>query len=57
MNKLYKYMRETRDKMYEEKRYEVTIDQAHFFQLYKLVCDMLQVRCIIKQYDDPEEKQ
>lgn len=57
MNKLYKYMRETRDKMYEEKRYEVTMDQAHFFQLYKLVCDMLQVRCIIKQYDDPEEKQ
>lgn len=52
MGDLYRYMKQKRQEMYDAKSYEVTISQARFFQLFKLVCDMMQVQCLMKQYDD-----
>jgi len=55
MNELYRYMKEKRQEMYDTKATTVTMSWMRFFQLYKLVCDMMQVQCIAKQYDDEPE--
>lgn len=52
---LYMYMAAKREALYASEDKTVKIDMIHFFQLYKLVCDMLQIRNLVNQDEDLEE--
>lgn len=52
MSEIYKYMKERLKEFYESNNQTVELDMAHFFQLYKIVCDMTQIQNITKQYED-----
>ena len=45
-------MKAKRQEMYEQGMGEVTLDMAHFFLLYQMVCHMKQIRQIVRQEDD-----
>jgi len=54
MKELYMYMAEMREVMYASEDKAVKIDMRHFAMLYKLVCDMLQIRNLVNQDEDLE---
>jgi hypothetical protein len=50
MNELYEKMKQILNRLYESG--EIEMDYVTFFKLYKLVCDMMQIKAIVKQNDE-----
>ena len=55
MDRIYRYMQEKLKEMHDQGEDKVVIDGAEFRQLYKIVCDVMSIRGIIK--DDAYEKE
>lgn len=55
MNELYEYLKEKISAMYAEGRTEISVDMAHAFRIYHLICDMKQIRNIINQEEDMQK--
>jgi hypothetical protein len=51
MDETYKFMRAKLEELYASQDGCVVLDYVQFFTLYKLVCDMMQIRAIVKQND------
>jgi hypothetical protein len=52
MDELYRMMKAKLEELYDSQDGCVMLDYVLFFKLYKLVCDMMQIRAVVKQNDD-----
>ena len=51
MEELYEQMKQKLDELYESEDGNVVLEYTLFFPLYKMVCDMMQIRGVIRQYE------
>lgn len=52
MDELYETMKRLLKELYEGDGESVEMDAVTFFRLYKMLCDMMQIRGIVRQNDD-----
>ena len=52
MDYIYQFMKAKLQELYDSQDGCVVLDYVQFFKLYKLVCDMMQIRAVVKQNDD-----
>ena len=52
MNEIYEYLKGKISGMYDGGKTEVTIDMAHAFRIFHMICDMKHIRAIINQEED-----
>ena len=49
MDEIYRYMAAKLKEMYQTKDGGVVIERAEYMRIYKLICDLMQVRNIMRQ--------